>query len=317
MSLSEVENMKHEYEIIEHNNINFRVFLVDLRYRTPHIHRDFELCLVLEGSLTLFVNGESHCLEKNDIFIFNPFCGHEIKSEKNVLILSLQVSPSLFSQYYPQIMNVQFDISVLNHKIYDDWCNTIRNFMIDVALTYFNKEKFYEFQCMIIFNELFRYLLKNIPNHLVSENERVMQKTKKERIQSIVEYIDEHYSEKLLLTDIASYLQLDLYYLSHFFKECFGITFQNYLLKIRCEHARKQLLLSDVSLLDVSISSGFSDPKYFNRGFYKQYGCSPKEYRKMFKKVRLIPESMYKLSTQEFLTENDAISVLNKINSKK
>ena len=32
--------------------------------------------------------------------------------------------------------------------------------------------------------------------------------------------------------------------------------------------------------LYISLSSGFSDVRYFNQAFLEQYGCTPKEYRK-------------------------------------
>jgi YesN/AraC family two-component response regulator len=185
--------------------------------------------------------------------------------------------------------------------------------MLDIATSYFYKEQLYEFKCVMLLNQLFQFLLKNLPNHLVSEIERISTKAKGKRMQSIVEYIDEHYSEKLLLTDITTKLELDLYYLSHFFKECFGLSFQNYLLKIRCEHARQLLLLSDLPLLDISIASGFSDPKYFNKGFQQQYGCTPKEYRKNFRNEKLEDQQKFMLSTQEFLSETSSIITLEKL----
>ncbi len=305
--------MKHEYEIIAHNNVNFHVFIVNLLYRTPHIHKDYELCLVLDGSATLFTGGESYHLRKNDIFILNPFSGHEIKAEDPALILSLQVSPSLFSDYYPRILNTQFDITVLN-KTYDFLFRTICRYMLDIAFSFFHKEEFYEFKCVILLNQLFQYLLKHLPNHMVAESERRSQKKKGKRIESIVEYIDRHYSEKLLLRDIAEYLKVDIYYLSHFFKENFGITFQNYLLKIRCEHAKRLLLSSDLSLLDICIASGFSAPKYFNKGFEQQYGLPPKEFRKQFRNKEFEIQKSYILSQQEFLSEASSMLALEKFN---
>ena len=86
----------------------------------------------------------------------------------------------------------------------------------------------------------------------------------------IVDYIDRHSSEKLLLSDIAEKENLNLYYLSHLFKSSFGMPFQEYLSRVRCEKARKQLILTDLSLLDICLSCGFSDPKYFNRDFQRQ-----------------------------------------------
>lgn len=305
--------MIHEYEIITHNNVNFHVFLVNLLYRTPHIHRDYEFCLVLEGSLTLHTLSGSYNLKKNDIFIANPFFSHEIQAKNHALILSLQVSPSLFSSYYPRIKNTQFDISVLHYETNAVWCQTIQKLMIDIAISYFNQEQLYELKCVMLLNQLFQYLLKELPSHLVSENERLSKKTKAKRMQSIIEYIDEHYTEKLLLTDIAAQLKLDLYYLSHFFKESFGISFQKYLLKIRCEHARQLILSSELSLLDISIASGFSDPKYFNKGFRQQFGCPPKEYRKNFRREKTETQKKLMSSVQEFLSDISSIIALDKI----
>ena len=45
--------MNQEFEIISHSQMNFKLFLVNMLYRTPHIHKDFELCLLLDGSLFL------------------------------------------------------------------------------------------------------------------------------------------------------------------------------------------------------------------------------------------------------------------------
>lgn len=118
------------------------------------------------------------------------------------------------------------------------------------------------------------------------------------------------YPQKLLLSDIAKELELSLYYLSHFFKANFGISFQDYLARIRSEKARQLLLLTRQSLLDISISAGFSDPKYFNASFKKQYGCTPKEYRRQFKHAQLPDQQISMLTTQEFLSEEAGLILL-------
>lgn len=132
------------------------------------------------------------------------------------------------------------------------------------------------------------------------------------RMRRIIRYMEEHYTEKLLLSDIAREENLDLYYLSHFFRECFGITFQDYVTRLRCEKARQLLLLTEYSLLDISIGSGFSDPKYLNKGFLRQYGCTPKAYRKNFRNARLEEQQQSMLTAQEFLSDEAALVILDK-----
>ena len=75
---------------------------------------------------------------------------------------------------------------------------------------------------------------------------------------------------------------MDLYYLSHSFKEYFGLSFQDYVMCVRCERASTLLLNTSYSLLDISMMCGFSDPKYLKKGFLRIYECTPKEYRKTF-----------------------------------
>ena len=65
--------MKSEYEIISHNNNNFHIFLVNLLYRTPHIHKDYEISLVVDGSSLLVTPDGTTALSAGDIFVMNPF----------------------------------------------------------------------------------------------------------------------------------------------------------------------------------------------------------------------------------------------------
>lgn len=88
--------MNQEFEIISHSQMNFKLFLVNMLYRTPHIHKDFELCLLLEGSLSLQAQNENHGLKPGDFFIVNPFQSHELKADSPALLVSLQVHPSFF-----------------------------------------------------------------------------------------------------------------------------------------------------------------------------------------------------------------------------
>lgn len=126
----------------------------------------------------------------------------------------------------------------------------------------------------------------------------------------IVNYIDIHSGEKLLLSEIAEKENLNLYYLSHLFKNSFGMPFQEYLSRVRCEKARKQLILTDLSLLDICIGCGFSDPKYFNRDFRRQYGCTPRQYRRQLSASGQRVEKAQSLTVQDFLDLKNALTVL-------
>lgn len=300
----------NEYEIIYHNNSNFHIFIVNLLYRTPHMHKDFEIDLILNGSLTLLSASKEISLKENDIFIINPYVSHEIKSNDSALIISLQVSPTFFAHYFPQIEDLEFDLSTLHMEQSPAIYQQIHTILFDLASAYYQKEDFAPVRCALLINQLFLSLLNTGKYRLISQKEKAASLARQARMKKIVQYIDDHYKEKLLLSDIAGQTQLNLYYLSHFFKEAFGTSFQNYIAKLRCEHARQLLLLTDYSLLDISLSCGFSDPKYFNKGFLAQYGCTPKDYRNNFRNAHLEPHQEPRLCTQEILSEQESLVIL-------
>ena len=301
--------MNQEFEIISHSQMNFKLFLVNMLYRTPHIHKDFELCLLLDGSLFLQAQNETHSLETGDFFVVNPFQSHEMKADSPALLVSLQVHPSFFSSYYPRIANLEFT-SLILQRDGTDVCKKLYDMMIELACLYLKKADKFELKCVGLLNLLFAGLLDTLPNRLLSDKEKNASQSKASRMRKITHYIDEHYSEKLLLSDIARKEDLSLTYLSHFFKDYLGLPFQEYLAKIRCEKARQLLLLTDFPLLDICMSCGFSDSKYFNSGFRRQYGCSHKEYRRNFRHDELKQQQKSMLTTQEFLSASSSIVLL-------
>lgn len=50
-------------------------------------------------------------------------------------------------------------------------------------------------------------------------------------------------------------------------------------LKLRLERARTLLQQTDMSIVDISLASGFDTPSYFSRAYGKYYGCAPRDDR--------------------------------------
>lgn len=300
-----------EFEIISHAAINYKIFLVNMLYRCPHIHKDFEICCLLSGEISVISLNEKFLFRQGDLWIMNPFQSHELKAESPALVLALQVPPSFFSAYYPQIENMIFSLRDFAASDKPD-TSVMFDLLIRTALCFFRMEPLYELKCAGFINLLFHELLERYPHTVLPEKERNAYRKKAGLIRALTDYVDTHYTRKLLLSEIARESHLSLSYLSHFFKDSFGISFQEYLLRIRCEKARQLLLLTNQTLLDISISCGFSDMKYFSRGFRKQYGYSPNEYRKNFNQKALPAQQDSMMTTQDFLSPATSLIVLEK-----
>ncbi len=101
-----------------------------------------------------------------------------------------------------------------------------------------------------------------------------------QRIQMSVAYIEEHYRENLSVSDMAERCKVTREYFSRSFKRYTGNTFLEYLNRVRLIMAFRQVVSSEVSVLDIAMDCGFSDLRAFVRSFRKDFGCTPTEYRK-------------------------------------
>ena len=300
--------MATEFEVISHELTSFNIFFVNMLYRTPHIHKDYEIGILLSGSIRIIYRDRSFELTKNDLWITNPFQSHEFITQQPALMLFLQISPTFFASYFPQIDNLNFS----HDKISTDLPahSELKTLLFEIADLSFRQPENYELKAVAQINMLFYHLMNHIPRVMIPEKEKNRNHNKASQMRRITNYIDSNYSQKLLLSDIAREENLTLSYLSHFFKNSFGMPFQTYLMKMRCEKARRLLLRTRLSLLDVCIACGFSDMKYFNRGFKSQYGYTPREYRNLFEHEQLHIQQETMLTTQDILSRNASLAIL-------
>lgn len=92
-------------------------------------------------------------------------------------------------------------------------------------------------------------------------------------------FIEKHYTEKLLLKDLAEMSHYSVRQFLRIFQSIYGTTPQQYILELRLKHACTLLRETDLSIEDTALRSGFGDGNYFSRTFKKHMGATPKEYR--------------------------------------
>ncbi len=93
-------------------------------------------------------------------------------------------------------------------------------------------------------------------------------------------YLDEHFTEKIVLDDLAKRFFINKHYLLRLFKEQYGTTVNHYILGARITKAKGLLRFTDKTIETVGMECGFGDPNYFARAFKKVVGVSPGNYRK-------------------------------------
>lgn len=112
--------------------------------------------------------------------------------------------------------------------------------------------------------------------------ESVTVSRKRMELASVKEYLDEHYTEKIALDNLAEHFFINKFYLSKIFKETYGTTVNNYLISKRITRAKQLLRFTDMTVDEVGAAVGMGDANYFSRMFRKVEGISPREYRKQW-----------------------------------
>lgn len=126
-----------------------------------------------------------------------------------------------------------------------------------------------------------RNLLKQGMGQYLEASKRLMEAEPVRSIRQAVEYIEEHFSEKIILEDIAAIVDLNPVYLSVLFKKETGKNFSAYLVHVRMEHAKLQLKKGNATIAAVAEMVGYKDSRYFSQTFARTVGVKPALYRKL------------------------------------
>lgn len=99
------------------------------------------------------------------------------------------------------------------------------------------------------------------------------------RIAKVVEYIEQHYGEKITLHEMAKRFYLSPSRFSHLFiTEC-GLNFTEFLMNTRLSVALDLLKFSEWSIAEIARLCGFSDAGHFSTLFKHKYLCAPSTMR--------------------------------------
>ena len=90
-------------------------------------------------------------------------------------------------------------------------------------------------------------------------------------------YVAQNYREKIQNTEVANLCSMSPFAFSRKFKDIFGISFRDYVVRYRLRAACGLLTNPGSSVTDVAFAVGFNDVSYFSRMFKRHFGIPPSE----------------------------------------
>ncbi len=108
---------------------------------------------------------------------------------------------------------------------------------------------------------------------LISQNKSI------DRIDAVLQYVQEHYCQNISLGELAEKFGLTPNYLSTLLHNRLQMRFTDYLTSLRMTKAKELLLTSSLSVKEITQSVGYYSQSHFTKLFLEKEGCSPAEFR--------------------------------------
>ena len=100
-------------------------------------------------------------------------------------------------------------------------------------------------------------------------------------IQRAMGLIQQRYWDHISLSAVSREVGMSKYHFSHRFRAVLGVTFRDYLLRVRLEHGKALLATSQASITEVAQSVGLGDLPHFDNLFKRYTGVTPSAYRSL------------------------------------
>lgn len=127
--------------------------------------------------------------------------------------------------------------------------------------------------------EAIAFMAKNVSESDSYEPEKEEDNANGFIVKNAMNYMEEHYKEKLMLADVAEKVYVSQWHLSKLLNKETGQNFSELLNKIRIKKAEELLQNSSLRVADIAEEVGFAEVAHFSRVFKKISGSSPNEYR--------------------------------------
>lgn len=270
--------MNNIFENIQFNSdIPIRIFLHNLNYTQNHWHDALEILFMLDGTIHIGIENLVCQLHKEDLIVINPNEMHTTSSSNANLVLVLQISNDWLNKYSAfKGVKISCNSSIHGQSLH---MNQIRKLLAQMMWVYNNQSLYFELKLQSylfeLLYQLFTYFKTDEIQQGMGESDKYMP-----RLSNIIHFIHQNYAQDISLQDLAAKEFLSVSYISRFFKKHIGTSYKEYVIRIRLEHAVKDLLFTDKSIAQLSYDHGFPNTNSFLNAFKETYHVAPSIYRK-------------------------------------
>ncbi len=256
-----------------------------------HWHDDLEFALLLSGTMDYNINGETISVSAGDGIFINTrqlhynFSSNRTECEYLCVLLHptlLCANPYVERTFVtPLLQDGALPYRTLQRE--NSWegrvlqeIREIYDHRNDKTAALKMQESFFR-----IWTELFENTpLPDLPPKACSQSLTALK--------HMVNFLQQHYREKIALADIARAGNVSKTTCCHIFEKYCNQSPVAYLVEYRLRSGIELLRTSDMTVTEVCYEVGFSGASYFSESFKRAFGCSPTEFRKRDETVEQI-----------------------------
>lgn len=255
-----------------------------------HWHKELELSFIIKGVARLLVNDEMYEVHEGEAILINGGDTHfyfaSTDHRRLVILVDLDIIEG--SSSFVELKKELNSRLETNEKTCRCWSAEDKAELVEIIgrLAKLNDQNVFGRELLVramIFELLFLY---SKDEYKVVEK-RINYQTENKamvKLQRVFNYIEQHYTEPITLTDIADEAGFNPSYFTRFFKSYTNVTFYDYLSNFRISKAQYLLVQKpDMSISMVAENVGFTSVKTFNRVFLKCVKIPPTKFRKVNK----------------------------------
>lgn len=253
------------------------------------VQEKLQILYIKQGKAYLDCNERQYYMQAEDLVLINPYEMFFFQSlTPDLSYYVLRFSPSFFSEIIPKecfekyIRPVETGTLRFQNDLREDFY--LQKDVKEIITEIQRKEIGYEIMMQSVLSKIITKLIRNHICTMCSKREIECIKKNQSRFLPMFEYLKDHYSEKIQVTDMADFTDVTSCHFCRMFKHISNKTFVDYLNSIRLVKSCSKLVFSNRSIKEVALICGFEDMNYFIRIFKKYYKVTPNQFRKMWTK---------------------------------
>lgn len=247
-------------------------------YRTwrdnVHLHdNEVELHLIKQGSTTITIHNHDFIVHAGDIIAINPGLLHMVVSDNPVYIYTIRIFQQADS-LLPDDFIVKPDICpVTTSGDYFSYLLDIMN-----ALAELGDKGISDHSCLC---NILGAALYTTYKKIFESVTATFTPPKSSLATTILQYINDHYSDNITLNVLAGNFYVSPSYISGIFKREFNISPINYLINRRICEAKWYLINTNTPISEISRIVGYENTYHFSKLFTKRSNISPERFREI------------------------------------